>query len=374
MRPEALAALLLVAGAAAADADVEIGGHTKGRLVGWSFGEESLLRDAAGSQALDAAGELRLNLAVDSGRWSFHGDYQLLALSSESGLDVPPVDASRLFDFTHTLHEGGDTAAVHRLDRFWFGYTGDRAVVRFGRQALSWGNGLFFSPLDLVNPFDPTTIDTEYKTGDDMLYAQYLRDNGDDVQAAIVLRRDGATGDVERDASTMALKYHGFAGETEYDLLVAEDRGDTVVGAGAARSVGGAVLRGDLVATDRSDGTVVEALVNVSYSWVWRGHNVSATAEYYYDGDGGHYAAGSLLVEMSPLWTLTPTLVSRVEDPSALFQLVTQHSLADDLVFLGSLNVPLGPPGTEFGGPATGIPGRYLSFDASVFAQLAWYF
>ena len=374
MRPEALAALLLVAGAAGADGAVDFGGHTKARLVGWSFGEESLLREEAGRRALDAAGELRLDLALKRGAWSFQGDYQLLALYSEFRLDSLPDDASRLFDFTATLHDGGDAAAVHRLDRFWFGYTGDRAVVRFGRQALTWGNGLFFSPLDLVNPFDPTTIDTEYKTGDDMLYAQYLRHNGDDLQAAVVFRRDGATGDVARDASTVALKYHGFAGETEYDLLIADDQGGTVFGVGMARGLGGAVLRGDVAATDRSDGTVVEALVNLSYSWVWREHNVSAAAEYYYDGDGGHYAAGSLLVEMSPLWTLTPTLVSRADDPSALFQLVTQVSLADDLVFLGSLNLPLGPPGTEFGGPVSEVPDRYLSSDASLFAQLAWYF
>jgi len=37
---------------------------------------------------------------------------------------------------------------------------------------LSWGNGLVFSPMDIVNPFDPTAVDTEYKAGDDMLYGQ----------------------------------------------------------------------------------------------------------------------------------------------------------------------------------------------------------
>jgi hypothetical protein len=38
--------------------------------------------------------------------------------------------------------------------------------------------------MDLVNPFDPASIDTEYKAGDDMLYVQYLQDNGNDMQAA----------------------------------------------------------------------------------------------------------------------------------------------------------------------------------------------
>ncbi len=80
------------------------------------------------------------------------------------------------------------------------------------------------------------------------------------------------------------------------------------------------------------------------------------------------------MIEMSPLWTITPTLIGNVDDPSALFQFVTQYSLGDDLTFLGSLNIPFGSNGTEFGGPESGVPGRYLSFDAGVFAQLAWYF
>jgi hypothetical protein len=271
------------------------------------------------------------------------------------------------------LHDASEDVVVHRLDRFWAGYTGDRAVIRLGRQALSWGNGLFFTPMDLVNPFDPTAIDTEYKFGDDMLYAQYLRSNGHDLQAAVVFRRDPLSGDVDREAGTAALKYHGFAGDKEYDLLVAEDRDNTVIGLGGVRSIGGAVWRADLVVTDAPDDTVTEFVTNLSYSWVWADRNVSGSAEYYHDDESG-YLAGSLMIEMSPLWMLTPTLVSNVEDSSALVQLVTQYSLSDDMTFLGSLNVPVGADGTEFGGIEAPVPDKYLSFEFGVFAQLAWYF
>ena len=95
---------------------------------------------------------------------------------------------------------------------------------------------------------------------------------------------------------------------------------------------------------------------------------------YYFDGDEGHYVAGNLMVEMSPLWVLTPTIVSRTDDPSALLQIVNQYSLSDNMSFLGSLNLPLGANGTEFGGPSSAVPNRYQSFELSVFAQLAWYF
>ena len=323
---------------------------------------------------MDTIGEARLNFGAKTSGWSVRADYQLLGIHTEFLALGLPNDDRRLLDLTKVISDGSEHAWLHRLDRLWAGYAGRKVVVRGGRQALSWGNGLYFHPLDLVNPFDPTTIDTEYKTGDDMLYGQYLRDNGDDVQAAVVFRRDPATGDRDSDQGTVALKYHGFAGDYEYDLLVGENAGDTVFGLGAVGSLGGAVWRSDLVVTDAEDETRVELVANVSYSWTWSDRNVSGSAEYYRSGDDRNYFAGSLMVEMSPLWMLTPTLIGNIDDPSAVLQVITQYSLGDNATFLGSLNLPLGGNGTEFGGPETPVPGRYLSYDVGVFAQLAWYF
>lgn len=366
--------LCLLSPAHADESPLEYGGHTKLRTVAQTYPTNSFFRDVAGSTSADVIGELRLNLAADRSGWSFHTDYQLLGISSEFLQLGLPNDDNRLFDLTKVVTESSDSAFLHRLDRFWVGYASEKVVVRAGRQALSWGNGLFFAPMDLVNPFDPTTIDTEYKTGDDMLYAQYLRDNGDDVQAAIVFRRDRVSGDVESEQGTIAVKYHGFAGEREYDVLVAEDVDELVVGLGASGSLGGAVWRGDVVMTDEPGDTRVEVVANLSHSWIGWDRNVSGTAEYYFDGDERHYLAGSLMIEVSPLWTVTPTLIANADDPSGLLQLVTQYSLGDNATFLGSINVPLGADGTEFGGVEVPLTDRYLSYDVGVFAQLAWYF
>jgi hypothetical protein len=375
MRPSHALLLLIVSVPAFADeTSYEFGGHSKLRLLAQGYPDDSLFRDLIGASSIDGAGELRLDFSAQNKQWSFHADYQLVVLNSDFLPLGLPEDDSRLFDLTSILNDGDKNAALHRLDRFWVGYAGEKTVVRFGRQALSWGNGLIYAPMDLVNPFDPATIDTEYKTGDDMLYMQYLRDNGDDIQGAVVFRRNVSNGDVESDEATIALKYHGFAGENEYDVLVAENFGNTVVGLGYSRGVGGAIWRSDVVVTHSSDDTVTEFVSNLSYSWAWGEKNVSAAVEYYYDGLDRHYVAGSLMIEMSPLWMLTPTVLSNVNDPSALLQLVTQYSLSDNMTFLGSLNVPIGANGTEFGGPESDVPGRYLSMDAGVFAQFAWYF
>jgi hypothetical protein len=80
------------------------------------------------------------------------------------------------------------------------------------------------------------------------------------------------------------------------------------------------------------------------------------------------------MIEMTPLWSVSPTLLTNVSDPSGLLQLVTQYSLSDNMTLLGSLNIPLGSNGSEFGGIESGIEDRYLSNGAGIFAQLAWYF
>jgi hypothetical protein len=418
MRPDIVLLSILACSVAGADeGPLEWGGHSKFRLIDQSYPEGSLFREAAGSNALDLEGELRLSLKGGHERWSFETDYQLFALygdtpglATDTGLPPAfgpnriPDDGRRLFDLSGVIHDGGDTTVAHRLDRLWAAWTSDKVVARVGRQALSWGNGLFFSPLDLVNPFDPAAIDTEFKTGDDMLYVQYLRDNGDDVQGAVVFRRDLSSGDVDSGESTAAVKYHGVAGDGEYDVVVARSYGDTVIGLGGVRSIGGAVVRGDVVVTDTGIDTYLQAVANVSYSWTWGGRNVSGALEYYFNGFGQqagdydlpelaarsdllvrlargelftvgrNYLAGSLLIEVSPLWTVTPTLLVNAGDPSALLQFMTQYSLSDNMVLLASLNVPVGADGTEFGGIGTGLPDSYLSTGAGVFAQLAWYF
>jgi hypothetical protein len=418
MRPSVGLPLLLIAAAAFADdGPYEVGGHTKLRLLATTFPSDSVLNDLAGSNSLDLEGDLRLNFKASQGRWTFDTAYQLVALYGdrvEYTRGLPPAaepffrrlpnDDRRLMNLTKVMHDQGKEVLLHRLDRIWVGYASEKTVVRFGRQAISWGNGFFYAPMDLVNPFDPAAIDTEYKAGDDMLYLQYLQDNGNDVQAAVVIRRNLLSGDVEADEATTSVKYHGFAGESEYDLLIAEHYNDLVVGIGGTRNVGGAVLRGDLVFTDTDTDLTAQLVANWSYSWTWADRNVSGVLEYHFNGFGQHdgrydplslagnpdllrrlargeiftvgrhYLAASLMIEMSPLWTLTPTVLSNIADPSALLQIVTSRSLSDNLTFLGSLNVPIGPSGTEFGGIDGGTDGLYLSTGVGVFAQIAWYF
>ena len=407
---------LLSTAAGAQETVTEWSGHAKARGLFDTFPDNSVFQTIAGDTATGGELDMRLKFSARRSRWSIDADYQAFVLAGDRvrlarqlGLAQGPAtigvldDARRWFDFTHVVRERSDVSVLHRLDRLALSYTSTNTVVRFGRQTLSWGGGLFFSPFDIVNPFDPAAVDTEYKTGDDMLYAQYLRANGDDVQFAWVVRRDPLSGDVDADEGTVAVKYHGIAGDSEYDLLLAENRDRTTIGIGGNRSIGGAVLRADVVFAD-ADSLEVEALINLSYSWTWRGKNMNGAIEYYYNGwgigDGNYdpvslaarpelteriargetftlgrnYLGAGVTVEMTPLFLLTPNLFANLDDPSALLQMLGQYSLGDNLTLLGALNVSLGPDGSEFGGIESGLPGQFLSRSAGVFAQLGWYF
>lgn len=401
---------------AAADTDWSFGGHIKYQFIYMDYPQNSIFSDVLGSSAVDNSLETRLKFSARRDHWDFDAHYQFIAIHADtlqlaerlpaSTLPINKVisDDRRWWDLTYSFGDDDKTAFIHRLDRLSVAYTTDHTVWKFGRQAISWGNGMIFSPMDVFNPFDPAAVDKEYKTGDDMLYGQYLFNNGNDLQGVAVVRRNPRTGDVESDQSSLAFKYHGFLGMNEFDLLAAEHFGDQLLGVGGIANIGGAVWRGDLTWTKTDTEKVFSAATSLSYSWNWGGKNISGLLEYYYNGfgqkDGAysasdllqnpdllrriergelftlarHYIAASATVEMTPLFMLIPNFFVNLEDPSALAQVVVQYDWKQNLVVLGALNFPIGADGTEYGGIEAPVDGLYFSTGPSLFAQLAWYF
>ena len=400
---------------ASANTELFTGGHAKYLFRLNVFPDDSLFLDYIDSPAVDHYGDLRLKFNWQKDKVQLAADYQLIAGHGDSLIlssslpgnvlisNTVPTDERRLFDLTQVISENSDSILVHRLDRLYLGITGKKTVVRIGRQAVSWGNGLIYTAMDFFNPFDPAAVDKEYKTGDDMLYGQYLKQNGDDIQAVWVVRRD-INGNVSSDVDSIAAKYHGFSGNREYDLLLAQHFDDTIIALGGLTDISGALWRGDITLTDTQSDNIISLVTSLTYSWIGWGHNISGIAEYFYNGFGQanenysptalaanpdlverlargelftlgrHYLALSALIEMTPLWLLTPNAFINIADGSFLAQLVTSYDLKQDLQVLAALSVPVGAAGTEYGGIDSDIAGKQLSSGASIFAQLAWYF
>ncbi len=242
-----------------------------------------------------------------------------------------------------------------------------------------------------------------------MLYGQYLQQSGNDLQAAWVFRRD-INGEITGDVDTIAAKYHGFAGNREYDLLLAQHYDDNIIGVGGITDIGGAIWRGDITLTRTNTNSsaqtdnIASLVTSLSYSWVGWEHNFSGVVEYFYNGFGQtngdyspaalasnpslvervlrgelftlgrSYLVASVMVEMTPLWLLTPNVFINMNDHSFLAQLVTSYDLKQDWQLLAAIGIPVGAAGTEYGGIDSGVAGKQLSTEFNLFAQLAWYF
>lgn len=359
----------------------------------------------------DQTGNVRLNLDWNHDNWSatwhdetglFYGDTIKRSNNSFSinvGPPLLPNDDSRLFDLTYIVNEGEQHTTVHHIDRLTVGYQDAYNVVKFGRQVISWGNGMFYSPMDFLNPFAPNAIEKEYKSGDDMLYAQRLFDSGNDLQLATVIRRDGL-GDLSQEVNTTAAKYHAFVENIEVDALVSQHYDDWIVGGGVLSSPFKGILRGDVVITKTDVDTYVSIVTNFSYSWTVLDKNMSGIVEYFYNGMGAdqedydtpnsdlmarinrgelftlgkHYLASSVSIEITPLWMLTPNIFYNLGDNSTLLQITSQHDLARNWLLLASLAYPVGDEGSEFGGLSLASGTTLITPGGSASIQLAWYF
>ncbi len=396
--------------------DIDIGGRVSPQAAVTLYPDNSIFTEEFGSSSIYSAFDARVVFGVRHKKFSFDTDYQLIGIYAdqlELTRELPPelqvlfrhlpTDRTRLFDLTHIFSDAGKTATLQRLDRLSVGFATDHVVMRLGRQAITWGNGLVYNVMDIFNPFDPAAVDKEFKTGDDMIYGQVLQSNGNDLQGVMVFRRDPITGDVESDQGSLAFKYHLMGGSYELDVLAAQHYGDNLVGVGANVSIGGGVLRGDLVVADTDDGTIPSLVTSWSQSWIWGGKNVSGLAEYFYNGFGQadgcysplclaenpdlykrvargelfnlgrHYLALSAMIEVTPLFLLTPNIFVNLQDPSALAQVVFQNDLQENLQLWSAIALPVGADGTEFGGAASATPELYVSAGPSVSVQLVWY-
>jgi hypothetical protein len=308
---------------------------------------------------------------------------------------------------TRTVSDHGERNSTQRIDRLSLGYSGNHLVLRIGRQALTWGSGLVFHPMDLFNPFAPDATYTAYKPGSDMIYGQWLFDSGADVQGVIVPRRDPATGHVAADQASSGIKWHGFLdrdGRLGADLMLARDYRSKVLGLGLSGSAAGAALTAEIVPTQLPDGGWrTSLLANAQYAWTWGEHNVSAYVELFRNGFGlegrshdltdlptdlaerlargemftvsRNYLAAGIDLQWTPLFDLKPTLIANLDDSSTLFVAQAIYDLSQYTAVTAGLQWGHGDRGSEYGGLATNPgAGIYVSPAQRIYARFTWYY
>jgi hypothetical protein len=373
--------------------------------------EEDLQRRQSGTPAFDDSFDLRLMARHTAGRFTWLADHSTtlvrgpaVAGAGFSGVPIDQAassDSGRYADLTWTLDDGNRHRLIHRFDRLALQYRDGPWAVTVGRQAVSWGNGLVFQPMDLFNPFAPTTVDQDYKAGDDLLLVERSLSGGAGLQLLAVARR-GATGARTADAASFAGKWHGFASGAEVELTVARHYRDRVLGAASRLPLGGALLRGDLVATRLEDGDwKVSGVLNVDYSRMLAGRNLYLFGEYFHNGFGvsrlpasaagyplelterlrrgelfslmrDYLAVGGAL-EWHPLWSQSLTAIGNLHDGSLLLQTQLSHEPDDRQRLEFGLVAPLGRAGEEFGGIPIATDALTAGGGKRLYLRWAWY-
>jgi len=330
-----------------------------------------------GTPAYDHNADLRLLLRHEAGRLRFTGDYSLtwvagdsLAFGDSAHLDERPTeDSSRFMNLTHTIDEGARHLTVHRFDRLAVEYRDERLAVTVGRQAVSWGSGHVFQPMDLFNPFAPTAVDRDYKPGDDIVLIERAFTQST-LQLLHVARRDA--GD-----QSYAAMWHGFLGAAEVEFMAARHYRDDLLGMTLKLPLGPTIVRADVVSSrvDHDGSPRVSGIVNIDSAFQLFQRTGLVFAEYFRNDFGvdtltaelpaplvdrlargelfnvmRDYLAVGASYQWHPLWSQHLVWIGNLNDGSSLMQTSLTYDPSDSSRVQAGLVAALGHEGDEFGG------------------------
>ena len=384
------------------------------RLKWFTAGTALPKNDAARRALGDAApfrhnADLRLMWRRDLGGLRLTAEHAVTALRDRAlgfgGISAltleqtPAADAGRLLDLAWTVDEGSNARLSHRFDRLAIEYRASRWAVTAGRQAVSWGAGLVFQPMDLLSPFAPTTVDVDYKPGDDLVLVERLFESGADLQLLAVGRR--APGGAVRDASSVAAKYRGSVGANEFELMIARHRAENVFAVGLRAPIGGALLRSDIVLAEGEGGTAVSAVLNADYTVAVAGTALHLFGEYFHNGHGvrrlperaadlpaplvarlGRGEVFNLMRDYMALgasfrWhylvSQSVSLIANLRDGSRVVQASLAYDASEAARLQAGFAVPFGKAGEEFGGLEVG-EGLTAGGGSQAFLRAVYYF
>jgi len=153
-------------------------------------------------------------------------------------------------DILYSSEHASDLFRYNKLSSNWseekesnnttlVGYEVDRAVykqrfknttVSLGRQAIDWGSGRFWQPLNVFGSFSPTDLDTDYKPGIDATRIDWFPTNFSSLTAVYTLSaKNNSTVD---NTVSAAIYYKSQAGEqSEFSLLAGTVIDNPVFGA-----------------------------------------------------------------------------------------------------------------------------------------------
>lgn len=354
----ALSAVLCCAGACAQD--LKFSGYYKNLLV-----NSETVAPAGQSYALDVnrlrlelkgnlSEHVALDLQYDNEVWS--GNYLHTAqFAAWKDLQRDPY-----WDLDRNWGEGNSWYGRQRLYRGNVTLSSGDTDLRLGRQRIAWGTGRFWSPLDLLNPLNPVTIEREERLGSDALLIERKFGPVSRASFAYVPAHDTRM-------STSAARWHGNAAAIDYSLMVANAARTHVIGADFAGQVGKAGWRAEIARfAPEAAGAFSRALVGIDYAFA---NSLNLTGEVYFNGAGAkaptaydfaslisgriqavgrRYAGFHASYDITPLLKAEADIVVNAADRSRYVGAMLTYSVTSNLELRAGLQRFAGASGSEF--------------------------
>lgn len=297
-----------------------------------------------------------------------------LALGRASAVPVwLPLQWQAVDDPTYALRD--------RIDWAYARYAAGAVTVTAGRQPVSIGRGQIWTPEDLIAPFSPLQIDTEYKPGADALRVDVATSSAFNLVALGAAAKNGNSSLLARfELGTDALRIGAMAGSVRTDVVLGADlfvdlgHGSDFHGAGTITRV----TRAERRPWDRR--AFSRAVVGVTSEL---SSTLHVTAEGYFNGAGARspeqyleelggprvslgetYTAGRLYAGAAadfaphPLLHLELSVIANLEDPSAIVAPSALYSVAENVSLIAGAMLGVGErprygtgvvPASEFG-------------------------
>lgn len=210
-----------------------------------------------------------------------------LGTSTGVGLQAPEVVDLSWVAFDEDLTLRG------RVDRAFVAWKPDGMALTVGRQPITFGNAAVFTPLDLVNPFNPAVIDQEYKPGVDAVRVDLYHGFATKLTLAAAY-----AGSWEPEGLILAAYGQTTVGVTDLGLFVGSVRRDAVLGGSVVTSVGPVGLTSDVAVTLPAVG---DPYLRATLGTLWRPTTTTTvTAEAYVQTLGSTKPANHLQTTTLP--------------------------------------------------------------------------
>jgi hypothetical protein len=360
-------------------------------------------------------GRLKLSLKTDSIRFLFHHAVttQTASIGQSTEQTGLGVQAPQLMDLGWTGFENAESEEAMRLqgrtDRL--NVSGDVGSLTWtlGRQPITLGHGLGFTPMDLVNPFFPTTVDQEYKPGVDAVTADLFFGTSTKMSLITAYTDEQLIADTD-DWHVNGMAYALYAqhtfGRHDLGILLGEIRGDEVVGLTLATYAGSVGIHSDVTYTLPVDPEEEDPFIRGVVGAMWsatdeliftselyhqtvgvtdpKDYLTQLSGERYQRGElwlvGTTYGSASVSYQVTPLVQGSASLIGNFFDTSALFAPGINVSISDEVQLVMGGFMGLGERPDELSlidlvDPSTGFPlqGQALNSALGVNSEFGFY-